>query len=315
MEAINLSEKQKINAINITAYRAIKILKMLLEKPCAHQELIENLKQDEITSRSVSDDTLRATLNSLKAVGCIISRPCPANNYKFILHYHPFGLKLSEKQINILLKIRNYFLSKNDWKTVIEINDLYDKIAEMTMDGKIKDLFYHSRPFVKIKKEIIEYLKSGKLENKEVILHYFSSGHNQNQNTINIKVDNVFCYSGRLYLWAWYYKRKQYAYFNAEKIISVESIKPVLSEGTETFYNAKYKIFGEDCSTFKADEEETVIAKDEKSITVEYKVKSEFKFMQRLLSFGESFELLEPIHVKEILASKIKKMFERYNDD
>lgn len=313
MEAINLSEKQKINAINITAYRAIKILKMLLEKPCVHQELIENLKQDEITSRSVSDDTLRATLNSLKAVGCEISRPCPANDYKYILHYHPFGLKLSEKQINILLQIRNDFLLKNDWKTVIEINDLYDKIAEMTMDEKIKDLFYHSKPFIKIKKEIIEYLKNGKLENKEVILHYFSS--KQNQNTINIRVDNVFCYSGRLYIWAWYYKRKKYSYFNTEKIISVESIKPVLSRRNETFYSAKYKLFGEDCTTFKADEEENIIAKDEKSITIEYKVKSEFKFIQRLLSFGESFELLEPVHIKEILALKIKKMFERYNDD
>lgn len=312
MEAINLSEKQKINAINITAYRAIKILKMLLEKPCVHQELIENLKQDEITSRSVSDDTLRATLNSLKAVGCEISRPCPANDYKYILHYHPFGLKLSEKQINILLNIRNYFLADNEWKTVIDINDLYDKIAEMTMDEKIKDLFYHSKPFIKIRKEIIEYLKNGKLENKEVIIHYFSS--KQNQNIINIRVDSVFCYSGRLYLWAWYYKRKKYAYFNAEKIISVDSIKPALYEGNETFYNAKYRIFGEDCSTFKADEEEKIIKKDDNSITIEYKVKSEFKFMQRLLSFGESFELLEPAHTKEILASKIKKMFERYTD-
>lgn len=313
METNKLLEKYRINAINITAYRAIKIFKLLNEKPCSHKEIIENLKQDKITNRSISDDTLRATLNSLKAVGCNISRPSPANNYKYILNSHPFGLKLSKKQINILLKIRNDFLLKNDWRTVIAINDLYDKFAFISQDEEIHNLLFASKPFIRIKPEILEFLKTGKLENKEVIMNCATSA--EKQSSIQIKIDSVFCHSGRIYLWGWYYKRSKYSYFNAEKIISIESIKPAPKNEFTEFYTATYKLYGEECTTFKADDEETIISRDNNSITIQYQVKSEFKFLQRLLNFGENFELIEPVYAKKILSVKLQKMLERYSND
>ena len=49
-----VQENYKNNNINIslTAYRAIKILKMLIEKPCSNSEIVKELKEDEITKKS-----------------------------------------------------------------------------------------------------------------------------------------------------------------------------------------------------------------------------------------------------------------------
>ena len=308
----NLAENLKVNAITITAYRAIKILKMLIEKPCSNKEIIEALRKDSVKNKSLSEDTLRATLNSLKTVGCDISRPCPANNYNYILNKHPFGLKITKSQFKILCDIRKYFLLQNDWKTVVELNNLYDKIAFLAQDEEIREAFSCSKIFTKIRPKIMDSLLSGELENKEVILKYATSS--KKQTSINISVDKIFCHAKKIYLYGFYEARNEYAYFSAEKILEIESIKPKNKDRILKFDTATYKIFGKSAKTFVADEEEKIISSDEESVTVEYTVKSEFKFIQRLLSFGEDFELINSDYFKNLLKEKVQKMLARYED-
>ena len=165
----NLAETIKINSISLTAYRAIKILKLLLEKPCSANEILDCLKNDIITCRSVSDDTIRASLNSLKAIGCKISRPKPANDYKYSLDDHPFKLKLTRSQIRILKNVRKFLLNQNDWRKVLELNRLYDRIATILSDEESADLLNQGRPFVKIRPKILKYLENDILIKKEVV--------------------------------------------------------------------------------------------------------------------------------------------------
>ncbi len=313
MKSNKLDKNIKFNSINLTAYRAIKIFKMLLEKPCSNHEIIENLQKDEITSKSISDDTLRATLNSLKSVGCDISRPSPNNNYKYVLNSHPFGLRITSKQVNIMISIRQDFLLKNDWQTVLAINDLYEKIAKNFQDKKLMDLIISTEPFLEIRPEVINFIRKKRIEGKDIIMNYATS--RDKQNLIEVKADKIFCYCGKIYLCGWYYKRNKYAYFNAEKIRYIEGIEGKVEKLCTNFYKARYKIYGNDSKTFRADEEETVIKREENFIIVEYEVKSEFKFFQRLLNFGENFELIEPIYLRKVLLNKINNMLERYRDD
>lgn len=309
----NLAEKIKINSINLTAYRAIKILKLLLEKPCSAEEIIDCLRNDEVTCRSISEDTIRASLNSLKAIGCKISRPKPANDYKYSLVDHPFKLKLTRSQIKILRDVRKFILSKNDWRTAVELNRLYEKLTAISLDEETANLLNKGRPFQKIKPNILPYLENNSLIKKDVVLRYATSS--KSCNYIDISVDSIFCEAGKIYLWAYYPKRQSFSYFNAEKICSIESIKNSPTKTDNTLYTAQYRLSGEDCYSFEPTEEETIVLKNENSIIVEYKVKSEFKFFQRLLSFGADFELLSPDFAKKSLLEKIDKMFARYKND
>lgn len=309
-EIHSYKDKRYCANISITAYRAIKILMLLIDSPYSATELSEALKSDEITCRSTSDDTLRVTINSLKAVGCEISRPTLKNGYKYILKNHPFKIKFTEKQINILNKIRKGFLLKNDWQMVLKLNDLYDKIANFSGQDSVKNLVNHKKPFGNIKPEIKELLINGEISNKEIVMTYIKRG--KTQEAKNIITGKVFCESGQLYIWAWNSKYNKYSYFKVENILKIHSLKPTKQKLQTTEYKAIYKVFGQETKTFKCTEEEKIVKSDKNSITVEYSVISEFKFFQRLLSMGEYFEIIEPDFVKQRLYDKLTEIEKRY---
>ena len=203
-------------------------------------------------------------------------------------------------------------LNQNDWRKVLELNRLYDRIATILSDEESADLLNQGRPFVKIRSKILKYLENDALIKKEVVLLYATSV--KNQKYIDISVDSVFCENGKIYLWAYYPERQSFSYFNAEKICSIESVKTSKTVTDNSLYTAQYRLVGDDCYSFKPTEEERIVLKNNSSLIIEYKVKNEFKFFQRLLSFGADFELLSPDFAKESLSEKIDKMFARYRD-
>ncbi len=305
----NLSLKSGYSNISLTAYRAIKILKLLMEKPSTSAEIIEMLKQDEITMRSVSDDTLRVTINSLKAVGCKITRPCPTNNYQYNLLLHPFKVKFNSAEIAILAQIRQYFLDNSKWKTVIELNRFYDLIFAPHCDEENLNLLNKDRPFRKVKPEILQIFYEEKPVKKELVMTYATSS--KKVEKINISAEQIFCEAGKLYVIGWYYKRNSFSYFNAEKILEIHSILPKRDIEKKSI-KVIYKVLEEEAAIFKCNSDERIIKQCENEIIVECLATSEFKIIQRLLSFGSDFELMEPTYLRDCLLEKLSKIRARY---
>ncbi len=308
----NLNVKTKNNNISLTAYRAIKILKLLMKKPAANNEIMEVLKQDELTNRSISDDTLRISINSLKAAGCEIKRPCPTNDYRYTLLDHPFKANFSKNEIIILTQIRKYFLDCNDWRTVIEINKLYDKIIAPLCDETTLDLLNSKRPFVKVRQEILNTFYEKDLTKKEILMTYATSS--KKIEKINIASKHIFCEAGKLYIMGWYYKRNSFSYFNAEKIMEFHSIEKLKEPLKESNIKVLYKVKGEEVATFVCNSDEKIIERKENEIIVECNTTSEFKIIQRLLSFGTDFSLISPVYIKQKLLEKISKIKARYQE-
>lgn len=309
----NLKIKTATSKISLTAYRAIKLLEMLMDKPCCAEYIIENFRQDPITESSASKDTLRITLNSLKAVGCRIKRPSIKTNYCYVLEKHPFKFAITKEQLNLLNKIRKNVLNHRDWKTVIKLNSLFDKIADLIEDGELKDYLRYKKPFSKIKPEIIYAIEKGEILKKETIINYASTS--KKINKINIYPDKIFCDAGKLYVWAWYFKRNAYSYFNAEKILSIIDIKKTDFEIPFENYNAVYELYGDSIKDFCCESEEKILCKSEDKLVIEYNVVNEFKFFQRLLAFGNDFNLLKPQKAIIKLAEKADAIMERYRDE
>jgi len=309
----NLNIKTKNTNISLTAYRAIKILKLLMEKPSTSDEIIEVLKQDELTMRSVSDDTLRVTMNSLKAVGCKIARPCPKNDYRYILIEHPFKAKVSASEAQVLSQIRQYFLDSCQWRTVIELNNFYDKIIAPHCDAEVLNLLNKHRPFVKVRAEILQTFYEKDLGKKEILMTYATSFRKIEK--INISSERVFCEAGKLYIIGWYYKRNSDSYFNAEKILEIHSVEPKKLSVESRAITVIYKVTGDEALTFRCNSDEKILEQTEKEVTVECVTTSEFKVIQRLLSFGSDFELIEPVYMRDCLLDKLSKIKVRYKDD
>ena len=148
---------------------------------------------------------------------------------------------------------------------------------------------------------------------KEVIINYASTS--KKINKINIIPDKIFCDSGKLYIWAWYFKRNSYSYFNIEKITSIIDIKKTGYKIPKENYTAVYELKGESLKEFLCEPEETVLRKEDDKIVLSYNVVNEFKFFQRLLAFGRDFTLLEPQRAKEKLSEKLSLISERYKNE
>ena len=104
MTQINI-EATKNCWISLTGYRTLFVLRLLLEKSRTIDELVEILSHNELASKSISKDTIRLTINTLKNAGCNIKRPCKTNGYKYEILSHPFTLYISKEESFSFIKL------------------------------------------------------------------------------------------------------------------------------------------------------------------------------------------------------------------
>lgn len=301
------------NWISLTAYRTLFVLKLLIEKPRTLEEIVQELKTNKNTQKSLSKDTVRITLKTLKAAGCIFSKVNKTNNYKYELLSHPFGLKFSLEELSSLLKLRNKLSDSLSLREIFLLNDLYEKIIMLTGDEEQIELVNSSKPLLGVNNNILKQLSSSKLYGKKIKISYYSPTNGDEK--IDIVVGKISFDDGKLYLHCYNYKYKSYSLLNIERIKGIDAI--YLSESIEQnyLYEVIYNLFGESKNNFEKKDFETVITTDEDSITVKALVSNEFCFIQRLLLFGADFKIVSPDSFREKLISKIKSIQKGYSNE
>ena len=95
--------------ISTTAYRILFVFQALLKKNRNKKELLELISQNNLINKALSNDTIGATIKTLRTAGCVINRPLKENNYKYEIISTPFNLKISDEEFEILLELRNKF--------------------------------------------------------------------------------------------------------------------------------------------------------------------------------------------------------------
>ena len=105
-----------------------------------HFDEIKSILIDlKIMDENHSDDILRIDLNTIKLMGCEISRPTPSSDYKYILTKHPFCLSVPEKELLILKKAYSILKQKADLTKILEYHQLFHKIAFHICDEETKE--------------------------------------------------------------------------------------------------------------------------------------------------------------------------------
>ena len=113
---------------------------MLVEEACSDKEINERLQQDIIGARSLSQDTICIYINTLRTLGCSISRPSKNNDYKYVLKSHPFKLKLDNDEVYTLVEVRKYISTLDDWRLMVNVDNLYNEIIDQ-LDSDQKKKF------------------------------------------------------------------------------------------------------------------------------------------------------------------------------
>lgn len=309
--AENLDNKKNI-WISTTGYRTLFVLRLLLQKGRTLDELISLLQADEIVKKSISKDTVRIVINTLRKVGCDIPRPSKASNYKYEIISHPFSLNLSLKEINSFIKLREILCENFNWKKILLINDLYEKLFLLTNNSEQIDLINGSKLLININKELLVQLSKSELINRKIQIEYNSV--KCGLEVLDVVPKKIIYQNGKLYLECYNFKYSQNSILNIEKINKIINIDMQEEYDDVGVYEVIYKLQNESLKNFELKDNEEIIEKTKNSITVKAKVMNEFLFVQRILLFACDVEVISPDFFKEKLVDKLKLLKRRYED-
>ncbi|OGI03524.1 MAG: hypothetical protein A2Y25_11055 [Candidatus Melainabacteria bacterium GWF2_37_15] len=311
------SDYSELDNISLTALRIIYIFNMLLKSPCDDKEINQKLKEQIEDSRELSKDTICIYLHTLRLLGCAITRPTRTNNFKYVLLLHPFKFHITKKEMETLMELRKYVSSLCEWKTAVEIDDLFDTIsAHLTPSTK---KLFHSTQKSSLSREItsntffhdIKQLEKYCKQNKTLTLLYNSP--ESGEKNITLAAEKITMENGAFYIWGYNEDTETTMYLRLDRILDIKSVSLRKNKIKPKLFTVKYKLQGKStCEVLS--EEDFILEKKENEIIVESKVRNKFRFFQKILSYGNECTIIDPPELKEEITTKLKNMLRLYND-
>lgn len=297
------------NLMSLTGYRTLVILRLLIESPKSNDEINNYFLNHKYIKETFSNDTLRIYINSLRAIGCKISRADRANKQKYVLKSHPFTYGISDAQIKSISKLYKNIYDKIDIKELINLEKFLIKIASL-VDKKETAESLHSMLLLKnINKDILKGLLLHCKNNNQIVFLYNSPKSGAKE--IEIVADKLSFKSQKLYLWGDNLTHKEYSYFAVSRILKICSIK--LKKEQNKFPPTKiiYELYNHNDSYTPA-LDETIIEKAQDKLVIEVTAENEFNLMQRVLHMAGNCKVIAPEAFKIKLLDKLNAMKENY---
>lgn len=309
MQEFLTHNKVSCNLMSLTGYRTLVILGALLESPKSNDEINEYLFNNQYIKEKFSGDTLRIYINSLRAIGCEITRANQTNNKKYILKSHPFTYNIPKSQLVALQKLYKNIYGKLSIRELIELEDLFFKLAMKTENENTRSFLQNISLLKNINRNILNDLLLH-CNNKNQIVFLYNSL-KSGERKIEIIADKLSFKSDKLYLFGTNLTHKQYSFFPVEKILNICEIKFSKNNFDLPPLNVKYEIYDKN---YILEPDEKIIQKSENIILVESNAKNEFSLMQRILSMTDECKVVEPEDFKQKLIEKLKKMESGYEN-
>lgn len=309
------------NNISKTGYRALFLLKKLMESPKSREELLECFEQDIVIKNDISKDTITNTINALKKAGCVISRPSFRTNNKYVLKSHPFSVCFSESNIDALLSLRESISTLGDWQLLINLNNFYAKISKLAPNQETQMRLLFEHPLKSVNYEILNKILINAKLKKHMIVCYDSPQNGEEE--LCFTPEFITLENKKLYIWGYNQKYDMFSYLRIDKIKKINFMNFLGVNNEAEDYEkpktiAKYKLKGYSALMYQPEEDEKIIEENpdnEYPYTIETRVNNDFNFVQRLLSYGSDCVLLEPKELKVQLLESIKKIKEQYKND
>ena len=175
--------------MSFTGFKSIIIFSLLLEGPKSYQELRTAIENHEYLHESVSIDTLRIYLNSLRKIGCKISKYTKGGITRYSIDSHPFELKITKEQAQSIIKVFKAIYQSIDISDLLSLQKFFDKFSNFITNEDLKIKLKNISPLHNINPEIIQDLMTYSGSNTEIIIYYNSL--TSGKKNINIIVDKL----------------------------------------------------------------------------------------------------------------------------
>ena len=295
----------KNKQISLTGSRAMVLLIALIEGPKNFDEIKEFMLGCGVVNREYSIDTIRIDLNTLKAIGCEITKATKTNNHKYKLLDHPFYLRLSQNELNVLKSAYAIVASYASPETLLEYHKLFNKLAEQEKDEKIKEELYGISILKGENIELIEELVSDETK-KNVVKILYSKGSTKENIEYDVTVEKLGIRSGRLYLYCYNHTLNSRSFLNVSRIESVltKMFDRTSNVGFDSIVHFKLKNY----QSHELEENEYIIEEDEDSALIEGRYYNDFIAIQRMLFLASDCTVLAPDDIRTTVINKLKGM-------
>ena len=299
------------NLMSLTGYRTLVILNALLESPKTNDEINDCLLNNQYIKEKFSIDTLRIYINSLRKIGCEITRANKSNNQKYVLLKHPFTYDMAKSQLKAIAKLQRSLHDKVGVVDLIAIDSLLNKLSGLVDNESTKEFLNNISLLKRVDKKIMtELLIYCKHKNQITFLY---NSPTSGKKEIEIIADKLEIKSEKLYLWGHNLTHKQYSYFVVERILNIRSIK--LSKDNEEFLPSKitYELYNRN-NDYAKQEEEKIIEKTDSKLVIELNAKNEFDAIQKILHLGSDCKVISPDSFRTKILNKLKSMEKIYGE-
>lgn len=303
------AEKTELNQISLTGMRAIVLIGLLIVKPRSLDEIRKAFISLGIMEQENSDDILRIDLNTIKVMGCEISRASQKTDYKYVLTKHPFTFKMQEDEVKVLKKVYNKVKESADISLLLDFDDFFKKVASFMDNQEIIEalagvsiLKYYNIDLIK------DLMVDCKYKNKLELTYKKSTS--QTESLKEIIPQEVVFKNDKVYVYAYDLNKQESIVLNLKRIKSIESRKP-----SDTAFAPKYRtvrFLYKDLKKEGLNKDEKVLETLENGQIVEGTYHNDFVATQRVLSMGAKCVVLEPVEFRNSVVEKIKEMRKIY---
>lgn len=303
-------EKLEVTQISLTGTRALALIGLLIIEPRTFEEIKAAFIDMGIFSENNSDDILRIDLNTIKKMGCELSRPCLSNGYKYSLKKHPFSLTLNKDDVKLLKRAYMKVKDSSNIETLLAYDDLFRKIADHVYDEEIKEQLLGI--------SILKYYNVNELkelyldcQTKKTLELIYKSLEMKKDVPKKIRAEKIFFQNDKLYLCGYD--------CNIEKttVLLYKRIKTIISRKFEEKLikttDVVISFILKDLENETLNENEYLVSSDERGNLIKGVYFNEFFAIQRILSFGPKCIVIEPIEIRNKVIEKLKEMKEVYN--
>ena len=307
---LKITEKTELNQISLTGTRALALLGLLMDAPRTFEEIKQSFINFKIMEPSDCDDIIRIDLNTLRTMGCEITRASAKTGYKYVLKKHPFALTITEEEIVTLKKVYKKLKERISIYTLLKYDELFKKLANHVSDEKIKEELFGLSILKSMNLELIKELIEDCKQQKVLTLEYLTPSAKEASRK-EIAAQKVVFKNDKVYLYGYDFDKKEASILNVKRIQKILS-KVLKGSGIE-FKTTCIKFFLKSFGVAEIDDDEKIVETLENGFIVEGKYYNEFLAAQRILSFGSACTVLEPQDFRKKIIQKLKSMRNNYN--
>lgn len=301
------NQKVTYNLMSFTGYKALLLFSLLTEGPKSYEEICEYFFNHPYLREKISIDTLRVYINSLRRIGCEVKRFRGDDKIsRYVITAHPFELKLSDEQIQSVIKIYKSIVKNMDVKELLSMERFFEKIGSyIKNDDFIADIRKISM-LRNIDKKLLEDLLDCCDRKEQIVIQYNSP--NSGEKSIELIADKIDSSNGKIYLYGTGFEYMQYGSFLVSRIKKINEIKieKTIPENLKEF-RITYTL---ECSPDKLNlaDNEKIIEKHNNYAVIEMKTSNDFLAKQKLLEYGPICKVLEPESFKNDFIKLLKDM-------